>query len=77
MAIADTQTRPPLLFRLPILRTIFSDIQREPDSIFYLIVGVLSLLIIAAVTWGLAVLTMAALFMVPVMFVLLILITRG
>ncbi|MFN3292875.1 MAG: hypothetical protein ACK4S2_07195 [Gemmobacter sp.] len=77
MALTDIPARPPLLFRLPVLRTIFTDIQREPDSIFYLIVGVLSLLIIATVNWGLAVLSMAALAMVPVMFVLLILITRG
>lgn len=77
MAYVQNSSRPHLLFRLPVLRTIFTDIQREPDSIFYLIGGLLSLLIIATVTWGLAVLAMAALTMVPVVFVLLILITRG
>lgn len=77
MAVTDLPPRPPLVFRLPVLRTIFTDIQREPDSIFYLIAGLLSLLIIATVQWGLAVLAMSALAMVPVMFVLLILVTRG
>lgn len=75
--MAHPAARRPLIWRLPILGTILRDIEREPDSIFYLIVGVLSLLVIAAVTWGLVVLTLAALVMVPVMFVLLILITRG
>lgn len=77
MALTDAPTRPPFLFRLPVLRTIYRDIEHEPDSIFYLIVGILCLLIIATKTWGLVVLSMAALAMVPVMFVLLILITRG
>lgn len=66
-----------LVWRLPVLGRILRDIEREPESIFYLIAGLLSLLIIATVTWGLQVLAMAALAMVPVIFVLLLLITRG
>ena len=77
MALIETSAPLPLVFRLPVLRTIFRDIQREPDSVFYLIAGVLSLLIIATKVWGLAVLALSALAMVPVVFVLLILITRG
>lgn len=77
MALSDAPAPRGLLYRLPIIGIIARDIAREPDSVFYLIVGLLSLLIIGTVTWGLAVLAMAALTMVPVMFVLLIAITRG
>ena len=74
MAMTDTL---PLTHRLPVIGRILRELAREPDAIWYLLVGILSLLIIAAKTWGLVVLTMTALVMVPVMFVILILITRG
>ncbi len=78
MALADTRQRPEgLVFRLPLIGVIARDIAREPDSVFYLIVGILSLLIIATVTWGLPVLALSALAMVPVIFVLLLAVTRG
>lgn len=66
-----------ILRRLPILGRIIRDIEREPDAIFYLIVGVLSLIIIGTVTYGLHVLALSALAMVPVIFTVLILITLG
>lgn len=62
---------------IPVLGWIARDIDREPDSIWYLLVALISLLVIATATWGLPVLAMTALAMVPVMFVILILITRG
>ncbi|GGE04573.1 hypothetical protein SAMN05421774_101771 [Gemmobacter megaterium] len=77
MALSDTPAPGGILFRLPIIGRIARDIEREPDSVFYLIVGILSLLIIGTVQWGLPVLAMAALAAVPVMFVVLILITLG
>lgn len=77
MSLADAPAPTGILYRLPIIGIIARDIAREPDLVFYLIVGILSLLIIATVHWGLPVLAMAALTMVPVMFVLLIAITRG
>lgn len=78
MALADPRPAPRgLIFRLPLIGIIARDIAREPESVFYLIVGLLSLLIIATVTWGLPVLALSALAMVPVIFTVLILITRG
>lgn len=77
MSTSPPPARGSLVWRLPIIGRILRDIEREPESIFYLIVGLLSLLIIATVTWGLQVLAMTALAMVPVIFVLLLLITRG
>ena len=53
------------------------EIEREPDAIWYLVVGFLSLVVMGTKTFGLVFLAMTALAMVPVMFVLLILITRG
>lgn len=77
-AVSDPQIhRPTFLHRLPILGRIIRDIEREPDAIFYLIVGVLSLIIIGTVTYGLHVLALSALAMVPVIFTVLILITLG
>ncbi|WP_323041861.1 hypothetical protein [Gemmobacter sp.] len=77
MALSDAPVPGGILYRLPIIGTIARDIAREPESVFYLIAGLLSLLIIGTVQWGLAVLAMAALAMVPVVFGLLIAITRG
>lgn len=77
---APTTHRPPrrsLLAMIPVVGLIVRDIEREPDSIWYLIVAVLSLVIVATATWGLAVLAMTALAMVPVMFTILVVITRG
>jgi accessory gene regulator protein AgrB len=74
MSLAEA---PSLTYRLPVIGRVLRELNREPDAIWYLIVGLLSLLIIATKTWGLVVLSMTALTMVPVMFVLLILITRG
>ncbi|MFN3936229.1 MAG: hypothetical protein ACK4KW_01505 [Gemmobacter sp.] len=62
---------------VPVIGWIARDLRREPDSIWYLIVALLSLLVIATATWGLPVLTMTALALVPVMFVLIVLITLG
>jgi hypothetical protein len=53
------------------------DIARDPDSIWYALVILLTILILAVKTWGLVALTLTAVAMVPVMFVLLICITQG
>lgn len=70
-------TRRGLFHRIPVIGTIIRDCEREPESVFYLIVGLVSLVIIGTVTWGLPVLAMSALFMVPVIFVVLVRITLG
>jgi hypothetical protein len=74
MSLVEPQ---PLTYRLPIIGRVRRELAREPDAIWYLIVGFLSLLIMATKTWGLVVLSMTALAFVPLVFVLLILITRG
>jgi len=62
---------------VPVIGWIARDVTREPDSVWYLLVTLLTLLVLAVATWGVVALTMTALVMVPVMFVILILITQG
>jgi hypothetical protein len=64
-------------FRLPVVGWIARDIARDPDSIWYALVILLTILILAVKTWGLVALTLTAVAMVPVMFVILIAITQG
>jgi hypothetical protein len=59
-------TRPKV--QIPVL----SAIARDVNVIFYLLVIALTLLVLAVKTWGIVVLTMVALCMVPVMFALFI-----
>ena len=59
-------TRPKV--QIPVLSTIAGDVARDVNVIFYLLVIALTLLVLAVKTWGLVVLTMVALCMVPVMF---------
>jgi hypothetical protein len=51
------------------------DIEREIDSIYYLIVILLTALVLAVQAWGLAALVVSAVALVPVIFTLLIWIT--
>jgi hypothetical protein len=71
-AIADRR-----LHAVPVIGWIARDIAQDPDSIWYALVILLTVLVLAVKTWGIMVLSLAALATVPVMFVLLILITRG
>lgn len=52
-------------------------VARTVDPVFWLIGGLLALLAGATMLWGLPVLAMTALAMVPVVFVLLIAVTLG
>jgi len=65
------------LYAIPVLGWIARDLTRSEENFWYLLVAVLSLLIIGVKTWGVVVLAMTALALVPVMFVVLLLITRG
>ena len=76
MALAETPHRP-LFHAIPVFGWIARDLGRDEDAIWYLLVALVSLLIIGVKTWGLAVLAMSALALVPVMFAVLLLITRG
>jgi hypothetical protein len=64
-------------FRVPVVGWIARDIARDPDSIWYALVILLTILILAVKTWGLVALSLTAVAMVPVMFVILIAITQG
>lgn len=62
---------------LPLIGFIARDIARDVNVIFYLLTILLTGLILAVNAWGVVALAMAALAMVPVMFLILIAITRG
>lgn len=61
---------------LPIVGRIIRDIEREIDTIYYLLVIALTALVLAVQTWGLPALVLTALGFVPVMFVLLVILAR-
>jgi hypothetical protein len=62
---------------IPVVGWIARDIARDPDSIWYALVILLTVLVLAVKTWGVVALAMTALAAVPVMFVILIAITQG
>jgi hypothetical protein len=64
-----------VLRALPVIGRVIRDIEREIDSVYYLIVILLTALVLAVQAWGLAALVVTAVSFVPVMFVLLIWIT--
>lgn len=53
---------------IPLLSSVARDISRDINVIFYLLVIALTVLVLAIKIWGLAVLTLTALGMVPLMF---------
>lgn len=65
------------IYALPFIGTVARDIAKDRDAIYYAIVILITLVVLAVKTWGLVALAMSALAMVPVMFVLLIMISRG
>lgn len=66
-----------LLYALPVIGTIARDIARGQENIFYALTILVTLIVLGVKTWGLVALALSALAMVPVMFILLLLITRG
>jgi hypothetical protein len=60
---------------IPVLGRVIRDIEREVDTVYYLIVIVLTALVLAVQAWGLAALVVTAVALVPVMFILLVTIT--
>lgn len=65
------------LGRLPLIGFIARDIARDINVIFYMLTIVVTLVTLAVMQWGVVALAMVALAMVPVMFCILIAITRG
>jgi hypothetical protein len=60
---------------LPVIGHVIRDIERELDAVYYLLVILVTALILAVSVWGLPALVLAAVAMVPVIFVLLICVT--
>lgn len=82
MTLAHTApARPGLMMRIlhgiPVIGWIARDIARDQENIYYALVIALTLLVLAVKTWGLVALAMTGLAAVPVMFIILIAITRG
>lgn len=73
--------RPPfalrVLYAVPLLGTIARDISKGVDNVFCALLILVTALVLAVNVWGVVALAMAALALVPVMFVVLILITLG
>lgn len=61
--------------RIPLFSSIANDVGRDSNMIFYLLTIALTVLVLAVKTWGLVALTLTAVTLVPVMFVLLIWVT--
>jgi hypothetical protein len=73
-----TRTSSPLgrvMRAVPVIGRVIRDVEREVDTIYYLFVILLTVLILAVQTWGLAALVVTAVAFVPVMFAMLIWIT--
>jgi hypothetical protein len=65
------------LFRaIPVIGGLIRAVERELDTIYYLLVIALTALVLAIQTWGLPALVLTALAMVPVMFVILVILAR-
>lgn len=65
------------LARLPLVGFLARDIGRDINMIFYLLTIFVTLVVLAVKVWGVVALAMTALAAVPVVFCLLIAITRG
>lgn len=61
---------------LPVVGRVIRDIERDTDTIYYLLTIFLTAVVLAMQTWGLPALVLTALALVPVMFVLLIILAK-
>ena len=65
-------------YAIPVFGWIARDLNEgSPDTIYYLLVALFTMVVLAVMTWGIVALSMIALAMVPVVMVTLILITVG
>lgn len=60
----------------PVVGRIIRDVEREVDTVYYLLTIFVTAVVLAIQTWGLPALVITALAMVPVMFVLLVILAR-
>lgn len=67
-----------LFYSIPVIGWVARDLKEGPsDTIYYLLVALFTLVVLAVMQWGIVALSMIALAMVPVVMVTLILITVG
>lgn len=64
-----------LVRALPVVGRVIREIEREIDTVYYLLVIALTALVLAIQTWGLPALVLTAVGLVPVIFILLIWVT--
>jgi hypothetical protein len=60
----------------PVVGRVIRDIEREVDTVYYLVTIFVTAVVLAVQTWGLPALVLTALALVPVMFVLLIILAK-
>jgi hypothetical protein len=65
-----------ILRAIPVVGGLIRAVEREVDTIYYILVTLLTALVLAIQTWGLPALVLTAVAMVPVMFVILIILAR-
>jgi hypothetical protein len=80
MTLPAAQTAPlpigmRILYALPLVGHIARDISRDVNNVFYALVFFVTLVIMAVKIWGLAALTLAALALVPLMFLFFVMIS--
>jgi cation transporter-like permease len=60
----------------PVLGRVIRDVEREVDTVYYLLTIFVTAVVLAVQTWGLPALVLTAVALVPVMFVILIVLAR-
>lgn len=67
-----------IFFAIPVIGWIARDLtEGGSENIYYLLVAIFTLLVIAVATWGLQALSLIAVALVPVIFIVLVWITWG
>lgn len=65
-----------LLRAIPVVGRVIRDVEREIDTVYYLLTVFVTAVILAVQIWGLPALVLTALALVPVMFILLVILAR-
>lgn len=69
---AQPRAKKSVLESLPLVGFIARDISRDINTVFYLLVIFVTLVVLAIMKWGLAALTLTAMALVPLMFILFV-----
>lgn len=74
-SLPQLSTRPTGVRAVPVVGRVIREVEREVDTVYYLLVIFLTAVVLAVQAWGLAALVVTAVALVPVIFVLLLWIT--